>query len=449
VSRLNDMVAGQLLGLLGDALAAVGVLAAVVAGWMSPLPPGPRDRIASAFSSAEASAPSAPRFAAGGPDAQDYGASEGYPIGDRSTFFRVPFLVGSHSHLDRIFEHRMVRRAPTLSRLGRAGARTAIRYEFGGATRTLDEYLARNPATGLLVARGDTILVERYQYGRNDRHRFTSWSMAKTVTALLVGIAIADGHIRSVDDPAVNYVPALRGTEYGGTSLRHLLQMSSGVRFDEQYTGRGDVSRLVADTFQQAGPGGVAAVTPFNERVRPGGTLFSYASAETQVLGLVLRGAVGRPLAEYLHRKIWAPIGAEADATWLVDRSGQEVAFCCINAVLRDYARLGLVLAHGGNWRGRQIIPAAWIEAATRVAPDQAHLRPGIATEFFGYGYQVWIFPGERRMFALLGVRGQAIFVDPGRQLVMVHTAVRKQPIDPGGREAIALWRGIVRHLGG
>jgi len=225
--------------------------------------------------------------------------------------------------------------------------------------------------------------------------------------------------------------------------------MSSGVRFVEEYTGRDDVSLLVADTFHQAGPGGAAAVTSFNTRVRPSGTRFSYASAETQVLGLVLRNAIGRPVADYVHEKVWAPIGAEADATWLIDRSGQEVTFCCINAVLRDYARLGLLLAHDGNWRGRQIIPAAWIEDATRVAPDQEHLRPGIATQFFGYGYQVWIFPGERRMFAFLGVRGQAIFVDPASRLVMVHTAVRKQAVDPGGREAVALWRSIVRELGG
>jgi len=449
VSRLNEIGTVRLPSLLGDALVAVCVLAAVLAGCTSPSPTSSRDAIASGSSSAEPSAPSAPRFAAGGPDTEDYDESKGYPIGDRSTYFRIPFLVGSHSHLDQIFEGRVIRRAPAPSSLARVSSEPALRYEFGGETRTLDDYLADNPATGLLVARGDTILIERYQYGRNDRHRFTSWSMAKTVTSMLIGIAIAEGHIRSVDDPASAYVPALRGTEYGRTSLRHLLQMSSGVLFVEQYTGLDDVSRLVADTFRQVGAGGVDAVTPFNERVRPSGAMFSYASVETQVLGLVLRSAVGRPVADYMQEKIWAPIGAEADATWLIDRSGQEATFCCINAVLRDYARLGLLLAHDGNWRGRQIIPAAWIEDATRVAPHQAHLRPGIATAFFGYGYQVWIFPGERRMFAFLGVRGQAIFVDPASRLVMVHTAVRKQAVDPGGREAIALWRSIVRELGG
>jgi CubicO group peptidase (beta-lactamase class C family) len=209
------------------------------------------------------------------------------------------------------------------------------------------------------------------------------------------------------------------------------------------------VTLLAVDTFHQAGPGGAAAVTSFNTRVRQTGTRFSYASAETQVLGLALRNAIGRPVADYAHEKVWAPIGAEADATWLIDRSGQEVTFCCINAVLRDYARLGLLLAHEGNWRGRQIIPAAWIEEATRVAPDQEHLRPGIATPFFGYGYQVWIFPGERRMFAFLGVRGKELCDESATRLDMDHTARRKQPVDPGGREAVALWRGIVRELGG
>ena len=449
VSRLNEIGTVRLLSLLGNSLAAVCVIATVGTGCTSPSATGPRDGIASGSSSAEPSAPSAPRFAAGGPDAEDYGASNGYPIGDRSTFFRIPFLVGSQSHLDQIFEGRLIRRATTPSRLARVNSEPTLRYEFGGETRTLDDYLARNPATGLLIARGDTILIERYQYGRNDRHRFTSWSMAKTVTSMLVGIAIAEGHIHSVDDPAAAYVPALRGTEYGRTSLRHLLQMSSGVHFVEEYTGVDDVSRLAADTFRQVGSGGVDAVTPFNVRAAPSGTKFSYASVETQVLGLVLRSAVGRPVADYLQEKIWEPMGAEADATWLIDRSGQEVTFCCINAVLRDYARLGLLLAHDGNWRGRQIIPAAWIEDATHVDPNQTHLRPGIATRFFGYGYQVWIFPGERRMFALQGVRGQVIFVDPASRLVMVHTAVRKQWRDPGGAEATAFWRSIVRELGG
>jgi CubicO group peptidase (beta-lactamase class C family) len=390
-----------------------------------------------------------PRFAPGGPDAEEFGAGLGYPKGSPVTFWRTRSLVGSHSHLDEIFQGRLIHKAPTPSRLVRV-AEPRVTWTFQGAGLTLDDYVSRTPTTGLLIARGDTILVERYQYGRTDRDRFTSMSMAKTVTAMLIGIAIDEGRIRSVNDLAAAYVPELASFEYGRTSLRHLLQMSSGVRFREDYSGGGDdLRRLVLDTYTLQGAGGVGAVTSFNDRERPAGTKFAYASVEPQVLGLVLARAIGRPVAEYLEQKIWQPIGAEADATWLVDNSGQEATFCCLNAVLRDYARLGLLLAHDGNWRGRQIIPAAWVLAATTVRADQPHLQPGTATPQEGYGYQTWILPGERRMFLLVGARGQRIFVDPQSKLVMVNTAVHKRDLDlPLIREMRARWSALVRQLG-
>jgi CubicO group peptidase (beta-lactamase class C family) len=438
-------------GIAVASLAAACVFAFVLTGCASPAARAPRDA-ASGSPVGESSVAAMPRFTQGGPDAEDYGASRGYPVGDRATCRgseNLAFFVGCYSHLDQVYEGRLVRRATTPSPLAHAAAEPAVRYEYQGQNFTLDDYLARNPATGLLVARGDTILIERYQYARHDRHRFTSWSMAKTVTGMLIGIAIAEGRIRSVDDSAAAYVPALAGTEYGRTSVRHLLQMSSGVRFVEEYSGGDDLTQLGADTFRQVGSGGIEAVTPFNVRVAPSGTRFSYASVETQVLGLVLRNAVGRPVADYLQAKIWEPIGAEADASWLIDRAGQEATYCCLNAVLRDYARLGLLLAHDGNWRGRQIIPAAWIKEATSVHPGQP--QPKATNRYAatnGYGYQVWILPGERRMFALRGIRGQAIYVDPTSRLVMVHTAVRQQARDPGVRETNALWGSLMQQLG-
>src|SRR4029450_1361878 len=237
--------------------------------------------------------PAGPRFVSGGPAAEGYGASLGYPKGERATFRRVPSLVGSHSHLDELFQGRVIGKAATPSRLARAASEPAIPGGLNGAALTLDAYLPRNPTTGLLIARGDTILVERYQYDRHDRHRFTSWSMAKTVTSMLIGIRIAEGRIRSVDEPAAAYVPALEGTEYGRTTLRDLLQMSSGMRFVEDYSGNDDVMKLALATFVKRGQGGATAVMPFNERLVPGGIRFYYASVETQVLGLVLRSAVG------------------------------------------------------------------------------------------------------------------------------------------------------------
>ena len=163
----------------------------------------------------------------------------------------------------------------------------------------------------------------------------------------------------------------------------------------------------------------------------------------------MLRAATGGPVADYLHDRIWQAIGAEADASWAIDGTGQEITFCCFNAVLRDYARFGRLLAHDGAWEGRQVIPRQWLVDATTVQPADAYLAPKAATPYFGYGYQVWLLPGEARRFALLGIRGQIILVDPASKLVMVHTAVRQKPSDPGSyAEILTLWFSVVAQLG-
>ena len=198
-----------------------------------------------------------PRFAPGGPDAEAFGAGMGYPGGTPANYWRTRWRVGSNSHFDEIFRCRLIHKASTPSRIVRV-AEPRITFTFRGAQLTVDDYLSRRPTTGLLVARGDTIFVERYQYGRTDRNRLTAWSMAKTVTAMLMGIAINEERIRSVDDLTAAYVPALAGTEYGRTSLRHLLQMSSGVQFNEDYRPNfvsHDVLQFILDTYMGLGPG--------------------------------------------------------------------------------------------------------------------------------------------------------------------------------------------------
>jgi len=159
--------------------------------------------------------------------------------------------------------------------------------------------------------------------------------------------------------------------------------------------------------------------------------------------------ATGVPLADYLRDRIWQPMGAEADATWIVDATGQEAAFCCFNAVLRDYARFALLLAHDGAWNGRQIIPRDWVIEATSRAYAYPHLLPGVATPRLGYGYQTWILARPQRMFALLGIHGQAIYVDPASKLVLARTAVRLSASrDSEDTNAlIALWNALLRQL--
>jgi CubicO group peptidase (beta-lactamase class C family) len=383
-----------------------------------------------------------------GHNAIDYGADEGYPLGTLATGAQMRHLVATYSHFDELTPARVVARAAAPWSFQRA-AEPEIYYSFGGERRTIADYLSRQPTTGLLLARDDTILYEHYQYARSDRDRFLSQSMAKTITAMLIGIAATEGSIKSIDDDVATYVTGLAGTAYGNTPIRALLHMSSGVDFKEVYDGQDDIARLGRDLFGRPGKDPVVSIAQFNTRVGPPDTRWHYASSETEILGLVLRAATGKPVADYLGEKIWQQIGTEADASWAIDSTGQEVTFCCFNAVLRDYARFGRLLARDGMWNGRQVIPRQWLIDATTVRSSDAHLAPGTATRYYGYGYQIWLLPGAERRFALLGIRGQMIFVDPGTKLVMVHTAVRPEAVDrTASAETIALWLAAVDQLG-
>jgi CubicO group peptidase (beta-lactamase class C family) len=385
-----------------------------------------------------------PVFSSSGPDGEHYGAAQGFPV-RRS--FDPEYRVGAFSHFDQIAPTRLIARSTKPWEFKRAPAE--IHYIHQGKQYSLTDYLDRNPATGLLIARGDDILFEHYQYGRTDRDRFISQSMAKSLVGILIGLAISEGAIKSVDDMTEIYVPGFRGTEYGKTPIRDLLHMSSGVEFGEEADNERDLNRLWrglmgTDPGGNAGAvkGTIGAITQFNRRIAPPGTRFYYASIEADVLGMVLRSAVGRSVCEYFQEKVWQPIGAEADASWLTDAQGFEVVHGFFNAVLRDYARLGRLLAHDGLWDGRQVIPRQWLIEATTVRPTDGYLAPGRADPTFGYGYFVWLLPWAKRQFALFGVYGQRICVDPAARLVMVHTAVDQ------GTEIWSLWAALTRQFG-
>ena len=386
-------------------------------------------------------------FSPTGPDAEAYGSAEGYPIGGREKLGSQRTLVGAYSHFDETRPARPIPAPATASVLRRATAEIRLEYTFQDQKQTLDSYLERNPATGLLILRDKTIFYEHYRYARTDHDRFTSQSMAKTIVAMCLGIAIGEGSVKSVDETVATYVPELASTELGKTPILALLTMSSGMQFHEVYDGKDDMMRLARGLTHPDSPGAAQVTTQFDTRVSPPGKVFNYASLDTELLGLVITRATKMPLTDFMASRLWGPIGAEAASSWVIDAKGQEITYCCFNAVLRDWGRLGALLAADGEWNGKQVIPRQWMADATAVhAP---YLAPGMGGRRFGYGYQLWIMPGQRRQFALRGIYGQTMLIDPATRTVLVHTAARPMATNNVGEaELMALWNALVASNG-
>jgi CubicO group peptidase (beta-lactamase class C family) len=383
------------------------------------------------------------------PDEDLLGKAQGYPIGTlKNWFYDEGVRVGSFSHLDQILPHYTVQKSASPLPLPKAEIVPKLEYRFGEQSYTLDDFLAHQRITGLLVIKDGKILAERYQYDRKDSDRFISHSMAKSITSLAIGIALAEKKIASLDDTVAKYEPKLAGSPHGETTIRNILRMSSGVPFIESYDGKDDLTRFVTTRRER---GSIAALREFTTREVEQGTRFHYASSETVDLVMVLRAVTGMPLTDYLTPRLWQPMGAEADASWTKAADDTVAGFGSFNATLRDYGRLGILLANDGVAGGKQIIPKDYLLEATDWHRNPEAFRPNKATPYFGYGYQFWMFPGEKRRFALLGVYGQSIFVDPELKLVLVLTAVAKNASvgkETLGRERDALWRGLVASFG-
>jgi CubicO group peptidase (beta-lactamase class C family) len=390
--------------------------------------------------------------AAAEPDEDQLGKSAGYPIGPR--WSAMENRVGAWSALDKVpgVLTQSVSRSNAVSALPEATQPPDIKYRYRNLGYTLDEYLERRRITGLLVLKNGEIVAERYRYGRTEEARFLSFSMAKSVTSILIGVALEKSLIASLDDPAGKYAKELAGSAYGDTSIRDLLRMSSGITFTERYDGQDDVSKL-SRSFATGSPPVVSVLRSFSERHNPPGAKFVYASAETEVLGRILTGATGRSMADLTAEWLWKPMGAERDAFWCHGRDRQAGAYFCFNATLRDWGRLGLLMANDGKVNGQQIISGDYLRQATEIAAQPAAFAPYKATPYFGYGYQFWLHPLKERSFAFQGVHGQSIFVQPATGIVMVQTAVYAQASgqqDPEPyAERTAFWMGVLQSLGG
>jgi len=278
----------------------------------------------------------------------------------------------------------------------------------------LDAYLAGQRAAGLVVLHDGRLRLERFGLGFDAAGRWTSFSVAKSITSTLVGAALRDGHIRSMDDKVSDYLPQMKGSAYDEVSIRQLLTMTSGVRWNEDYDDpNSDVSRF---NNHEPEPGVDALVSYLRRlpRAAPAGTVWNYSTGETNLVGVLVGQAVGEPLADYLSKKVWIPAGMEQQATWILSRSGREISGCCLQAATRDFARFGQFILDGARVGGRSIAPDGWLAEATTA-------RTPIGEPGRGYGYQWWTYADGS--FAARGIFGQGIFIDPKRRLVIASSA--------------------------
>ena len=394
-----------------------------------------------------------------GPDAERLGMKQGYPVCAQA-LTRPECRVGTWSANEKVAASSLVSPSDDPMPLPRWEDAPAISYRWGFSSKTLDDFMADTKTTGLMVIKDGRVVAERYQYGRQPDMRFRSFSMAKTFTAMLVGIAHGKGVIRSLDDKAADYWPEIAPSAYGQTTIRNLLRMSSGVPFRELYTWTPDDDiwlwgRVLFLPENRNRPEKIAEyLNTKTTREVEQGQRFKYATIETEILGRVLSRAAGMSITQITQEWLWKPMGAESQARWLLAGADQgEGTGGSFNATLRDYARFGVLLANDGLRGHAQIIPREFLLDATDAARQPAAFRPRHATPGMGYGYQTWIAPFKERTFALQGIHGQHIMVQPKSGIVMVQTSVNDQP---SGRQdgrpyqmRDALWMGVLKSLGG
>lgn len=291
------------------------------------------------------------------------------------------------------------------------------------------QYLDSSYTQGFIFIKDDTIQYENYWRGQEENVQHISWSVAKSYISALFGIAIDEGFIESIDQTVDEYLPELKGSGYEGVKIKDVLQMSSGIGFDETYSDpqsdiqkywRGFVFGESQDEF---------AASLVNEKTP--GTFNRYVSIDTHVLGMIIVKATGKDLTDYLKEKIWNPIGAEYDAYWIVDAKGMEMALGGLNACLRDFAKLGRLYLNKGNWEGKQIVPETWVEMS--ISSTEEHLQPNSENSTepgIGYGYQWWIPEGDEGEFLAMGVFNQYIYVNSTTNTVIVKNSSNKNYYD-------------------
>lgn len=355
-------------------------------------------------------------------------------------------------HLD--YPALTVRRRGPVHELGTARVPLPATYEFAGSTRRIDEWIERTQTTGMVVLHEGKLVFETYLRGNQVSTPPILMSVSKSVVSFLFGVAVDEGKIDSLERSVDSYVPALQGSGYAGVRIKDVLQMSSGVRFNEDY---GDLNSDIAHLAMAFVNGSVHDFVRGLQRERPPGTFHHYVSADTQVIAMVLAAATGESLTELTQSRLWSKLGAEYDAHWLVDPAGDEFALGGFNATARDMARFGQIYVDGGrNYAGEQLVSEAWVKAS--VTPDAPHLMPGRDNRMhdwpMGYGYQWWIPENQpadgRGDFSAIGIYGQFVYVNPSARVVIAKTSAYEDYNETGDVmefEAMEVFRAIARGL--
>ena len=328
--------------------------------------------------------------------------------------------VQTFRHIDRVFPSVTVKRGGHVFPLPAATRQLGdVAFMTEGRQMHLADYLRLNRVAGLLVLRDGQVAMERYQFGNTPQTRWVSFSVVKSITSTLAAAAVQDGLIGGLDDPVTRYLPELRRSAYEGVTIRNLLQMASGARWNEAYTDPSSDRRKMLELQMEQRPGELLQLMGRLPRAAPPGTEWNYNTGETYVLGALVRAAVKRPLSEYLSEKIWASFAMEQEATWWTESPGGiEFGGSGFAATLRDYGRFGQFVLQGGVASGRQVVPSGWF-------PDAGQPKR-IGDRVVPYGYMWWSQPDGA--FRAFGIFGQSIYVNPKQKVVIVVWSAQQKP---------------------
>lgn len=311
------------------------------------------------------------------------------------------------------------------------------------------EFLERTATTAFVVLKGETITHESYYLGTQAEDKRISWSVAKSFLSALIGVAVEQGKIENVNDLVTKYVPSLGSSGYDRVTIKNVLQMSSGVAFDEDYKRfASDINRM-GRLMALGGSFDDFARSLVKEREQ--GTFMHYVSVDTHVLGMVLRAATGGSIVDYFKTQLWDKIQPEASTYYITDDTGEPMVLGGLTMRSRDYLKIGKLFRDGGQWNGEQVISESWVQQST--TPDAAHLRPGkrdTADTKLGYGYQWWLPENADQEFMALGIYDQFIYIDLKSNVVIVKNSANINFTDndyESTDESIAFFRSVVKHL--